>query len=227
MFDFRKIFGWHEIDAWRDEQTLGAAAVLNQLAADLVHSFEDELKGASWRDGLIAPAAFITTHIAPQVRDATEPVVAKIIDRANGELQRIVAHQAVWNETARHLPETDESSAALTDVAWAAAPLAGGFAAAAAVPTMGVTTTTVFFGLMTTTAISWPVVIVGSAVAGAGIATGVLNTGRIWAKAEQRLRKRVHQHVVAVLLQGPISQPAVLEQLAALFDRTATEAKKL
>ena len=227
MFDFRKIFGRHEIDAWRDEQTLGAAAVLNQLAADLTHSFEDELKSATWKDGLVAPSAFIATRIAPEVRKTTEPIVAKIIDRANGELQRIVAHQAVWNETARHLPEADESRAALADVAWAAAPFAGGLAAAAAVPAMGVTTTTAFFGLMTTTAVSWPIVIVGGAAAGVGIATGILNTGRIWSKAEQRLRKRVREHVVAVLLQGPPEQPAVLEQLAALFERTATEAKKL
>ena len=227
MFDFRKIFGRHEIDAWRDEQTLGAATVLNQLAADLADSFDDELKSATWKDGLLAPSKFIATRIAPEVRRATEPVVAKILNRANSELQRIVAHQAVWNETARHLPETDESTAALTDVALAAAPLAGGLAAAAAVPVAAVTTTTAFFGLMTTTAISWPIVIVGGAAAGAGIATGILNAGRIWSKAEQRLRKRVHEHVVAVLLQGPPRQPAVLEQLAALFERTATEAKQL
>jgi hypothetical protein len=92
---------------------------------------------------------------------------------------------------------------------------------------MGVTTTTAFFGLVTTTAISWPVVVVGSAVAGVGFATGLLNTSRIWSKAEQRLRRRVREHVVAVLLQGPPKQPAVLEQLSSLFERTAIEAKKL
>jgi hypothetical protein len=227
MLDFTRIFGRHEIDIWRDEQTLSAAVVLNQLAADLACDFEKELEGATWKDGLIAPSRFIATRVAPTVRQVSEPIIEKIIDRANRDLQRIVQHQAVWNETAGNATEVDETAAALHDVAFAAAPLAGGLAAAAAVPVMGITTTTAFFGLVTTTAISWPVVVVGGAVAGAGIATGVLNTSRIWAKAESRLRNRIHSHVVATLVQGRPNKPSILEQLSALFARTAVQAKKL
>lgn len=43
-------------------------------------------------------------------------------------------------------------------------------------------------------------------MAGVCIATGVLNTSRIWAKAEQRLRKRIHDHVVGILVRGPPDQ---------------------
>jgi hypothetical protein len=227
MFNFSKIFGRHEIDAWRDERTLAAAAVLNQVAADLACSFEDELRSATLKDCMIAPGKFIATRVAPVVKEVCEPVVEKIVDRANRQLQNIVTYQAVWNDTARHLPEADSSAAALHDVALAAAPLAAGVATGVASVTMGVTTTTYLGLFVTGTAISWPVVIVGGAVAGAGIATGLLNTSRIRAKAEERLRRRVHDHVVAVLIEGPAEQPSVLEQLAAMFARTAQEAKRL
>jgi hypothetical protein len=225
MFNFRNIFGRHEIDEWRDEQVIGAAATINQLAADLTCAFVDELSSASWRDALIAQGRFISTRIAPQVRATSEPVVGAIIGRANAALKRIVEYQAVWHDSPRHLPEGEDPSAAIRDVAWAAAPLAGGVAAAATLPAMAITTSTAFFGLMTTTAISWPVVIGGGAFAGAGIATGVINTSRIWSKAEERLRRRVRDHVIAVLLRGPTGQPAILEQMEALFATTANEAK--
>ncbi len=147
MFNFLNIFGHHEIDAWRDEQTLAAAAVLNDLATHLACGFEDELKSATWNDGLIAPGKFIATRVSPAVREASEPVVEKILDRANRELQEIVAHQAVWNDTPRHSTEADDPAPALQDVAVAAAPLAGGLAAAAALPAMAVTTTRLFSAL--------------------------------------------------------------------------------
>src|SRR5687768_14253107 len=128
MFNFNKIFGRHEIDAWRDERTLAAAAVLNQVAADLACSFEDELRSATLKDCIVAPGKFIATRVAPAVKEVCEPVVEKIVDRANRQLRDIVAYHAVWNDTSRHLPEADDSAAALQDVALAAAPLAGGIA---------------------------------------------------------------------------------------------------
>jgi hypothetical protein len=227
MFDFSKIFGRHEVDVWRDQHTLDAATILNDLAAHLACGFEKELEGATWKDRLVSPRSFIATRVAPAVRAAAEAVVVKIVDRANRDLQEIVAYQAVWSDIPHDVAVRDDSTAAIRDVAVAAGPLAGGAAVAVALPAMSVTTTTAFFGLVTTSVISWPVVAVGATVIGASLATGLLNGKRIQAKAEDRLRKNIHDYVVASLLKGQRGQPAILEQLTALFAQTAAEAKRL
>lgn len=227
MFDFTKIFGRHEVDVWRDHHTLTAATVLNEVAADLACGFEEEINKATWKDTLVNPGAFIATRVAPQVRETSEAVVSRIVERANRELQEIVAYQAVWNNIPREVETRHDSAAAIRDVAIAAGPIAGGVATAVALPAMSVTTTTALFGLVTTSVISWPVVAVGATVVGASLATGILNGNKIRAKAEDRLRKNIHHHVVATLLKGDRGQPSVLEQLTALFTQTAAEAKKL
>jgi len=226
MFDFTKIFGQHEIDMWRDAHTLDAAAQLNEVAAGLACDFESEIKNATLKD-LLNPNNFIATRVAPVVREASEQVVSKIIERANRHLQEIVAHQAVWNNIPRDVASCEDSGAAIFDIAVAAGPIAGSLVTAAALPTMAVTTTASLFGLITTTVISWPVVVVGATVAGAGLATGIFNAGKVRTKAEERLRKNIHKHVLRTLLQGTATQPALLEQLTQLFRRTAAEARKL
>lgn len=227
MFDFTRIFGRHEIDVWRDEQVVAAAAVLNEIAVELTNLLEGELTSASLKDALVSPSSFIAARVAPAVRAASEAVVAKIIDRANSELHKIVTYQAVWSESPRHVAARDGSASAIRDVVLAAAPLAGGAATLVALPSMSVTTTTALFGLFSSTIISWPVVAIGGTAGAAAIATGLLNGAKIHSRAVTRLRKIVHDYVVATLLRGQPGQPSVLEQLTLLFAKTAAEAKKL
>ncbi len=223
LFNF---FGHREIDEWRDQYTLAAAATLNTFAVQWIESFEEELKTATWKDGLLAQNSFIATRIAPRLQTEAAQVLDHIVEGANRALQRIVEHQAVW-QCEPSAPDVPDAFEGWQDVAVAAGPLAGGVVAAAALPTMAVTTSTAFFGLVTTTAISWPVVIGGGALAAIGVATGVLNTARIWDKTEARLRAKVRDHVVAVLLEGNPKHPSILEQLKRVLADAAAKAKKL
>lgn len=227
MLSFRRLFGFHEIDEWRDEHTLLAATILNQTAADLITGFEPEVASASWKDGLVGQSSFIATRIAPHVRRTTEPIVARIVEDANQALARIVAHQAVWHDRPAGAAAGDDSFEAWQDVAAAAAPLAGGVALAAALPAAAVTTSTAFFGLVTTTAISWPVVLGGGALVGLGLATGAINTAKIWDKTEARLRRKVCDHVVGTLIEGTPERPSILMQLSSTFDAAAERAKEV
>jgi hypothetical protein len=227
MYAFTKIFGRHEIDEWRDRHTLGAAAVLNDVAAELVSGFEPELKSATWREVLVTPGSVIAARVALPLREVAEAIVGKIIDRANKDLQEIVAYQAVWNNVPREFSSSGNSSAAIRDVALAAGPIAGGIATAVALPAMAVTTSTALFGLITTSVISWPAVAIGGTIVGASLATGVLNGSKIRSNAEARLRKNVHDFIVQTLLKGKVGQPSILEQLTVLFAETAAEAKRL
>lgn len=223
--NFLNLFGKHEIDVWRDDHTLVAASCLKEVAADLIASFEKDLKAASWKDGLIGQNAFIATNVNPRIHEMARPLVDYIVTRANEALARIVAHQAIWQYRPTVAPEGEAAFEGWQDVAVAAAPLAGGVATAVALPAMAVTTSAAFFGLVTTTAVSWPVVVGGGAVAAVGIGTGLINAGKIWDKTEARLRRKVQDHVVATLLVGD-RQPSVLKQLTDAFATTAKEAKR-
>ena len=221
-----QLFGAHEIDAWRDDFTLLAAARLNGLAVDLIASFESDLATATWKDGLVGQSALLAKTVTPRIHEIAQPIVDQIIVRANEALASIVEYQAIWQyHRPTDVPGPEGALEGWKDIAVAAAPLAGGVATAAAIPTFAVTTSVAFFGLITTTVVSWPVLVGGTAAAGLAIATGVLNAGKIWDKAEARLRKKIHERVVATLLIGE-KQPAILEQIAEAFASTAKEAKK-
>lgn len=222
---FQRIFADHRFDEWVSDQTMMAARILNQAAADIILQSEDELATASWKDGLINPNAFIVDRIAPRVRDVAEPVALMIIEEANRSLQTIVDVQAVWTRSIENAPLGDNTFEGVGDFAVAVVPLGAGAAAAAALPFAAVTTTTAFLGLVSTSAISWPVVLGGGALASLGIVTGVVEGSKIWSKVEVRLRKRIRDFVVATLIKGDAGHPAILEQLIAEFHGTATRAR--
>lgn len=226
MFALGNLFGNHEVDAWRDDYTLAAAATLNQVAGDLIADFESDLKNATWKDGLLGQSSFIAERVTPTVHAVARPVVDAFVNKANEALLSIVECQSTWQYEPMSGGEDHHAGGGMVNVALAAGPLAGGVATLAAVPLMAVTTSTAFFGLVTTTAISWPVVVGGGALATVGIATGLLNTGKLWDKTEARLRKKIREHVVSILLKGSEKQPAVLEQLSAVLEATAERAKK-
>lgn len=227
MFDLGALFGSHEIDGWRDDYVLVAAATLNEVAVRVGQAVEPLIAAASHRDVFLLPERFLATSVAPLVRAAAEPAVERVMTDANAALSRIVAHQAVWHQasaTESRMPGAWEGTA---DLARAAAPLAGGAALAMALPSLAITATPVWFGLATVTAISWPVVVVGGAAAGTAIATGMLNTAKLRGRFEARLRDKARALAHATLVRGTAKQPAVLEQLTAALNQAAKEAKKL
>ncbi len=224
---FNRVFAGQRIDEWASDYTLVAARTLNQVAADLIVSVEGEIAKVSLKDGLFNQATFIQARIAPMVRSVAEPIAIEILDKANTALLELVEEQAVWVRGPEHAEQPEGAFEGAKDVAAAAVPLAAGVATAAALPFAAVTTTTAWLGLVTTTAISWPVVLGGGALAGLGLATGFFNTVKIRDRTLGRLRKRVRGFIVASLIDGSEQSPAILQQLATEFDRAAKRAKSL
>lgn len=214
---FDKIFRDQRYDDWASSQTLLAARVLNQAAADLLVLADQDIASASWKDGLLDQSRFLLEKIAPRIREVGEPLAKMIIDEANASLQPLTPRKAIWSRSVEAAPPTISFLDGIGDVAAAVLPLGGGVATAAAVPTAAVTTTTAFFGLATTTVISWPVVLGGGALASLGLATGLLETGKIWSKVESRLRAAARKFVLGALIKGTPEFPSILEQLAAEF----------
>ncbi len=210
---FNRVFLGHKIDEWASEWTLIASRTLNQVAADLIVLAEDEIGKVGLKDGLFNPAAFVHARVAPMVRAAAEPIANSIVDEANAALLELVDVQADWMRGPAHAEGADRAFEGAKDVAAAAVPLAAGVASVAALPFAAVTTTTAWFGLVTTTAISWPIVVGGGALAGLGLATGALNTAKLRDRTQIRLRERVRQFVVSSLIAGCERSPAILQQL--------------
>ncbi|WP_066653654.1 hypothetical protein [Sphingomonas sp. CCH10-B3] len=224
---FNRIFLGHRIDDWASEYSLVAARTLNQVAADLIASAEQDVSNASLKDGLLAQSAFLQNSIAPKVREVAEPVAIEILNEANAALAAIVEEQAVWVRGPDYAEQPEAAFDGAKDIAAAAVPLAAGVATAASLPFAAVTTTTAWLGLVTTTTISWPVVLGGGALAGLGIATGLVNTAKIRDRTKARLRDRVRSFVVASLIGGDENSPSILQQLTAEFDHAAKRAKAL
>jgi hypothetical protein len=221
----QRIFADHRFDEWASDQALIAARVLNQAAGDLILLAEQDLASAGWKDGLFDPNAFIRERIAPRIRDVAEPLALAIIEEANRSLQSLIDLQAIWTRRIEPAPLGSNNFEGAGDIAAAVVPLGTGAAAAAALPFAAVTTTSAMFGLVTTTAISWPIVLGGGALASLGLVTGVIETGKIWSKVEARLRRRSRDFIVAALLKGDAEHPSVLEQLTGEFQRVAATAK--
>lgn len=212
-------------DEWAEDVTQIAQRVLTQTAADILVSIEDDLAHATWRDGLVNPNRFILKKVAPRVRAIAEPIAISIIQDANRSLQGIGEVRAIWSRSPDNTPDQGLSFSAVGDVAAAVVPLGFGGATAVALPFAAVTTTTGLFGLVSTTAISWPVVVGGTTLAGLGLATGAIETSRLWSKLEARLRRRARDYVLAALVKGSAQQPSIAEQLAREFANTAELAK--
>lgn len=222
-----RLLGYQQFDDWVADYTFVAARTLNQVAGDLIVAVENEIGNAGWREGLFSPASFVNDRIAPLVREVAESAAQSIIEEANLTLQELVDLAAVWVRSPEHAQDEAGMFDGVSDVAAAAVPLAAGVATAAAVPTAAFTTTTAFFGLVTVTAISWPVVVGGSAIAGLGIATGIFNGAKLRDKTATRLRNRARRFIIDSLIDGSAQQPSILQQLAVEFARTAERAKTL
>lgn len=221
------LWGRHKVDDWREGWTLSAAATLNEVAAQLGRHVDDEVAKASYRDVLLAPGTIIATRIAPRVEEVALPIVTMLMGRANEGLREIVDHQAVWHERPDMAPVAPGPWEGAGDVIGAAVPLGGGAAIAMALPFAAISTKTALFGLVATTAVSWPVVVVGGAVAGTALLTGAVSGARLRDRFAGRLRLNARKHIATRLLTGSAKNPSLLQQVTACLTETAKQAKKL
>lgn len=219
-----KLFLGNRLQEWRETEFRDAALVLHQLATDLIEQAEAEIDTLSKRQLVTGQATYLSRQVSPQIRSAAEPVMLRLVEKANRSLQELVAHNAVWGERPTD-GASDPAFDGWQDVALAAAPFAGGVAVAAALPAVAVTTTTFMFGLITTTAISWPVVVGGGVLAGGLIATGAWNTSQLADRFRQRLRRKAREHIWSSLIAGSKS-PSLLEQFNVLLGDTVKQARR-
>lgn len=224
---FKHYFLKREIEDWRETTIMDSARVLGQVTAQLLIMFDQDIAKLDLKNSLIKSDQFITDIVDPEVRKVIEPVVALIIKNANDNLNQLVASHLVWTQQDEGNSEPINQIGAMFDVAIGVGPIVGGGILALAIPSMAVTTTTGWFGLAVTTAVSWPVILAGGTAVGAAVAVGAFNVSRINVKAQQRVRNKIKQKLYKQIMHGTPEEPSILDQLTILFNEAAEKAKSI
>lgn len=222
------IISRREILEWRDRHLMAAPLAISRAWQDVSPTIDEKLAAITWRSALTEPELFIARVIDPVIAQAINAAAQQIIVDAQTELQVLIAHQMEVETTMSSTPVERDHLAGAADLIAGLAPLAGGVAAGAALPSLAVVSGTAFFGLVATSAISAPILLGGLLVAGAGIATGALQTAKIKDKRTARMRDRVQRHVGAAVLsiEPRSSNLSVLARLLAAINAAAEAALK-
>lgn len=226
MFNLLKIFSRHELHEWRDSYALAATAALHEEAVVLAATAEEKIASAPLKEVVLNPQGFIQRELSQDIEDAVLRIQNSLFSKAEEDYVCLVGQQLIWHREDH--PGLDEATAfdGWQDVASAAAPLAVGGGVAAAIPFAAVSTSTALFGLVTTTVVSWPVVVGGAAIAGTAIATGALNSARLADKLRGRLRNQVRERIHTAFFIGSKRGKAVLTQILEQLDRLVQEGLK-
>ncbi|MBS4011716.1 hypothetical protein F1C10_15695 (plasmid) [Sphingomonas sp. NBWT7] len=211
---------------WRDRHIIAATLALHRACQDAWPLIEARLAAVSWHSVLTETDAFVTREIDPIVAGAVNEAVQRLIREAQLELDHIIEHHLALEATLGGTPvETNKLTSEL-DLIAGLAPILGSVGIAAALPSFAVVSGAVMFGMVATSAISAPILLTGIAVAGAGLATGVLQTSRIKEKRTARMRVRVRNHIdAAVLNDVPKSTtPSLLVSLTIVIQTAAAAA---
>lgn len=211
---------------WRDRHSMAAALALHRACQDAWPLIDARLAAVSWHSVLTETDAFVTREIDPIVAGAVNEAVQRLLRDAQSELNHIIEHHLEVEATLGETPVDANKLASELDLIAGLAPILGGVGVAAALPSFAVVSGAVMFGMVATSAISAPILLTGIVVAGAGLATGVLQTSRIKEKRTARMRVRVQSHIdSAVLDVTPESaSPSLLARLTTAIQTAAAAA---
>ena len=184
-----------QILEWRDRHKNSANMTLTRRWQDLKPQVAELLEGISWYQASVSPSDFIVKEIDPILVSGIADSVGRIISDAEADLLAIVEQQLERVMPLGGVGRDNSSLHDLTDIFTSIAPLAGGLALGAAIPSIAVVSGTVAFGLVAVSTVSMPILVSGLAVAGGAIATGVVKTSNLRLIRSKRMMKRVQDHV--------------------------------
>lgn len=203
-----------EILEWRDNHKLSANFILTRRWQDMKPQIEAKLEEITWYKAAVSPSDYITQEIDPILKAGIEESVAGIVKNAQSDLLSIMDHQLNEISSPGPVQKNNSTSEELTEIFTSFAPLAGGLALGAAVPSMAVVSGSVAFGLVATSTVSMPILLGGLAVAGGAVATGVVKTSNLRRVRSARMMKRIKDHVDQAVFSlkrpGEVSRPISL-----------------
>ena len=191
---------------WRDECLFDAKISLTRVALDLAPLIRETLENASMVEIIGKPTSFCATRVDPIVAARLKPELTRLEKMASEKLLDI-SNAATYFEQADFASKADGSlwSNAI-DIGSVGAPVALGAGALLAAPAMAVGTTAAFFGLVTTSAISVPVLLGVFGVASIATATGLTRGFRLKERAVNRLNDKVLTSIAASIIGEPTTE---------------------
>jgi hypothetical protein len=188
---------------WRDECLFDAKISLTRVTLDLAPLIRETLEKASLVEIIGKPKSFCTERVDPLVEARLRPELARLEQMASEKLLAIRSAAAHFEQASfASRTEGNPWSNAL-DIGSVGAPVALGAGALLAAPAMAVGTTAAFFGFVTTSAISVPVLLGVLGVASVATATGLTRGLRL----KDRAINRLHEKVLASMAASIIGEP--------------------
>lgn len=215
----------NDLLSWRDTHSVAAIAAFNSLWRDLRPQIESKLADLGYKSALVEPAAYIVREIDPIIARFFADEAEKLVAKASADLANIAASDLVVNgDMAGNEPLEDRLTAA-KDVLEGLAPLAGGIAMGAALPSVAVVSGISMFGLVATSTISLPVLAAGLAVAGTAVGVGAIKTSALHAKLTKRMMARIDKHVASAVLLGDLTADplSILARILAAYHTVVDE----
>ena len=214
---------------WRDRHKLAATLTLARCWQDLKPSINERVEDIGWYDAAVSPSAFIEKEVDPLLVDSIGSAIERLIADAQDDLRQIGEHQLSVNATVAQVGAHINTFEDATEVLSGIAPLAGGLALGAALPSMAVVTGATAFGLVATSTVSVPILLGGLALAGGAVATGVVKTSQLRDYRSKSIRKRVESHVEQAILSTSLpptqnAGPSVLLQIHQALDEADSKA---
>ena len=214
---------------WRDRHKLAATLTLARCWQDLKPSINERVEDIGWYDAAVSPSAFIEKEVDPLLVDSIGSAIERLIADAQDDLRQIGEHQLSVNATVAQVGAHINTFEDATEVLSGIAPLAGGLALGAALPSMAVVTGATAFGLVATSTVSVPILLGGLALAGGAVATGAVKTSQLRNYRSKSIRKRVESHVEQAILSTSLpptqnARPSVLLQIHQALDEAASKA---
>lgn len=214
---------------WRDRHKLASALALARCWQDMRPTVNERIEAIGWYDAAVTPSAFIEQEVDPLLVDGISSTVERLVKDAQDDLRKIVEHQLSVTASVAQVGAHTNTFEDATELLSGIAPLAGGLALGAALPSMAVVTGATAFGLVATSTVSVPILLGGLALAGGAIATGAVKTSQLRDYRSKSIRKRIETHVEqSVLSTSPpptqSTAPSVLFQIHQALDEAASKA---
>lgn len=190
----------NDLLSWRDTHTVAAIAAFNSLWRDLRPQIESKLADLGYKSALVEPAAYIVREIDPIIAGHFTDEAAKLLARASEDFADLSSSSLVVDSAMIGNEALEDRLFAAQDLLEGLAPLAGGIAMGAALPSFAVVSGTAMFGLVATSTISLPVLAVGLAMAGTAVGVGAVKTSALHSRLTKRMLARIDRHVVSAVL---------------------------
>lgn len=189
-----------QILEWCDRHKMDANLILARRWQDLKPVIAAKIEEIGWYEATVTHSGFLKEKINPMLIAGFQETVADIMARAQSDLQAVMDHRLNDIDAGDGADADDGFNERMAELFTSVAPLAGGLAVGAALPSVAVVSGTAVFGLVATSTVSVPILLGGLAVATGAIATGAFKTSQLRSKSAARTLKRVTKHVERSIL---------------------------